>query len=425
MRIHKHTSKLSGGALFHALAVSTIIGMIVSGVILSEYYHRHLLHQNLVKEEVIRNAESGIVYFCSNQDTEEIESSDIDLFGRGKDSVRLERRTWGAYDVCVSTAHTGDQSSVCMAMIGIIPDPQNKFALWLADMDRALSVTGATRLNGKCYLPKAGVERAYIEGKSYSGRDLVYGSIAESSRFIPSVNNQRMESLESLFVAQPEDSVVLWEDILGLDSIMHSFSKNQLTIISNGIIRVSDVYMSGQIVLRSSSAIVVEKTSFLDDVILVAPRIEIQNEVEGKFQAYAYDSLIVGNDVTLEYPTVLGIVPNEKAIDNPALVVKGGSKVSGELLLAVETSGINHQGSVVIEKESTIEGKIHCCGNLDLKGTVNGSVSCQKFLLKTNSAVYENHLMDAIIDVDQRSHFWLASLLFNNQEGRNVIQWLN
>ena len=420
-------NKLNGGSLFYALAVSIIIGMLTGSVVLAQYYHRCILHTNAIHEEVMRNAESGVIYFCTEDPEEFRDKAEVDLFGRGEDSVLLQRMSWGVYNVCFSTAHTGNITSERIAMTGSICGESDQFALWLADMDRPLSVTGATELNGKCYLPKAGIERAYIEGKSYSGRELVHGLIEPSSRFLMMYDVERMKEITDLFAAAvPEnDSMISWNELSGDAVVEQSFSGKKLLITSDSPIHLTGQHLSGQIMLRSAISITVDKETFLKNIILVAPRIEIENGTHGCFQAFARDSLIVGSDVDLEYPAVLGIVPVNGAIEKPAIVIGKNSRVCGELFLDCETDGINRQGSIVVREETQVEGAINCYGWIDLKGKVFGSLSTQKLVLRTHSAVYENHLMDAVIDCSKRSEFWLGSLLFNKSGTSHVIQWLN
>ncbi len=420
-------NKLNGGSLFYALAISIIIGMLTGSVVLAQFYHRCILRTNSIHEEVVRNAESGVIYCCTVDAMNVEDDVDIDLFGRGKDSVLVQRKPWGAYDICVSTAHTGNITWKTIAMTGNIQEKEDAFALWLADMDRPLSITGSTQLNGKCFLPKAGVERSYIEGKSYSGRELVRGTIEPSSRFMPSYDTERMKGVTALFTtsASEFDSIVSWNEISSEEIIEQSFSGKRLIITSDLPIHLTSQQFTGQIVLRSIVSIIVSKEALLENIILIAPRIEIQKSVRGSFQAFARDSIIVGNDVDLGYPTVLGIIPLSGAIEKVAIVIGNSSKVCGELFLDCQTNDINHERNILLETESVIEGAINCYGSVDLKGSVLGSLCCQKITLRTNSAVYENHLMDAIIDCSQRSEFWLGSILFNKSETAHVIQWLN
>lgn len=415
--------KLQGGTLFYALAISVIAGLLMSTVIAAEFYHRMLLRNDLLKPEVIRNAESGIVYGCAHEITDSIE---IDLFGHKKDSVFLQRKMWGVYDVIVSCAHTGSHSSERIAMTGYIPDQSQNYALWLADMDRSLSVTGTTLLKGTCYLPRAGVERAYVEGRSFSGRELVSGTTELSSRFIPECDEKRTGELQRLLKAEWEetDSLVNWNAVDATE-VRRSFKDFPLILSSAETIVISNCNISGQIIIYSALSIFVDESAQLDNAILIAPDITIGKRTKGAFQAFALDSIRVEQNVELNYPSVLAIVPDKKSVQQPAIIIGEDSKIEGSVFLACDETDVRRQGSITLGKNSIVEGELICYGHVDLKGTVKGSVTCAKFILKTNSAVYENHLMDAVINREARNSSWLGCLLIRGEGTENVIQWLN
>jgi hypothetical protein len=76
-------------------------------------------------------------------------------------------------------------------------------------------------------------------------------------------------------------------------------------------------------------------------------------------------------------------------------------------------------------KESLVYGELYSTGLIDHKGTVYGSVTCSKFELKTASAEYENHLMNAVIDRQKRSSYYIGSALTRKKTDRKaVVQWL-
>lgn len=415
--------KLQGGTLFYALAISVIAGLLMSAVLAAEFYHRMLLRNDLLKLEVIRNSESGIVYGCTHEITE---NAEIDLFGHGKDSVFLQQKMWGAYDVIISGAHTGGHSSDRIAMTGHVPDQSQNYALWLADMDRSLSVTGTTLLKGTCYLPRAGVERAYVEGRSFSGRELVSGSTELSSRFIPAYDEKRLEEMQRLLKAgwMETDSLVNWNDV-EVTEVRRSFKDFPLILSSAEKIVISNCNLSGQIIIYSALSIFVDETALLENVILIAPDITIGMRTNGAFQAFAFDSICVEKNVELGYPSVLAIVPDKKSVQLPAIFFGEDSEIEGSVFLACDETDVRRHGSITIGKNSIVEGDLISYGSIDLKGTVKGSVTCSRFILKTNSAIYDNHLMDAVINSDARNSSWLGCLLIRGEGSENVIQWLN
>ncbi len=82
------------------------------------------------------------------------------------------------------------------------------------------------------------------------------------------------------------------------------------------------------------------------------------------------------------------------------------------------------QTLITIEKEALLTGQLYADGFVDIKGEVRGTIWCNKFLLKTNSSVYENHLLDAIIDRSKLSAYYVGSGIIASGKTKKIIKWL-
>ncbi|HET6990661.1 MAG TPA: hypothetical protein VFJ43_05020, partial [Bacteroidia bacterium] len=352
---------------------------------------------------------------------------ETDLYGRGSDSVFLSTKPWGAFEIAISRAHNKSFSHELVAATGYKADPNDHTALILADLDRPLSITGNTKITGDCYLPKAGIQRAYIEGQNYIGDKLVYGETKNADRFLPEYNDTLVKRMEKLFEFQAtqNDSVIYTNAFQESDSISNSFFNRPLYIFSEGTIFINSQSISGQVCIISHQSIRVGKNSSIHNALLIAPSIEIENEVSGDFQAFARDSLIVGEKVLLHYPTVLGIIATEKSPDFTSLFIGEKSKIFGELFACTTANDFRKHVVITTSKESIIYGGIYSSDLMDHKGTVIGDIICAKFELSTPSAEYENCLMNAIIDRPKRSADYVSSALTRKQtDHKAVIQWL-
>lgn len=419
---------LRGGSLFYALAITVIMALVSSSLLLAAHYSRLRLQHDQIREEVIRNSKSGLELLMGDQsDIDYSRPEDRDLFGHGSDSVLLEKKLWGAFEIAISHAHNKSLFHELIAAVGWKPDATDRTALILADLDRPLSVTGNTKITGDCYLPKAGIQRAYIEGNSYSGDRLVYGETKISDRFLPKYNDTLVKRIEDLFEFQPgqNDSVIYADVFQQSDSIGNSFLNPTLYVFNEGTIIINSQKISGQVCIISRKAILIGKNSSIHNALLIAPRIEIDDEVNGDFQAFARDSLICGKKVDLHYPTVLGIIGTEKSPDFASLVIGEKSKVFGQLFACNTENDFRKHVIISTAKESVVYGEIYSSDLVDHKGIVYGDVVCTKFELKTNSAEYENHLMNAVIDRPKRSPDYVSSALTRKRTDRKtVVQWL-
>lgn len=418
--------KLRGGTLVYALAISMIIGMITTSVLLNAHYNRMLLLRDVIREETARNAHSGIQYLCARNDGAASED-DVDLFGRKKDSVLISSLPWGVYDILTSKAHTGTEAFQRIALAGALRDSTQRYALWLGDMDRELKVCGRTELRGKCFLPQAGVERAYIEGKSYAGRELVYGPVQTSSRFIPEYNRERYALLEQLLTEpfHEGDSLVSWSELQNKDSSRFSFDAPVCVVQENFPVVIADQYLEGQLIIQSAVSILVKAGSTLINVILVAPEIVLEEKTTGQFQCIARDSIMLGKDVELNFPSALCLCSGKQALLQTGVIMKEGSSFSGDIMAIATENDLRRNTRVVISKECRVNGSVYCNGSIDVQGTVAGSVTCQKLMLTTNSATYENTLLDAVIDITQLPAVIPGGTGTGSIKRKEVIQWLD
>lgn len=415
---------LRGGSLFYALAITVIMGLVSSSLLLAAYYTRLHLQRDEIREEVIRNSSSGLELIMDEQFiTGYNASADIDLFGNGTDSVLLETKPWGAFEIAIASAHNKSFRRTRIAAIGWKCEANDKTALTIADLDRPLSITGNTKLTGDCYLPKSGIQRAYIEGQNYSGDKMVYGNIKAADRFIPNYNDTLVKRIKNLFEFQPanDDSIIHMEQFAASDSIENSFLNKTLYIFSAGPIKIDDQKITGQVCIISLSAIRIGKNSSVHNALLVAPYIEIENETEGDFQAFARDSFHVGEKVHLHYPTVLGIIATVRSPDLAAMLIGEKTHIMGQLFACSIQNDFRKHVLIITGKESIVYGEIYSTDLLDHKGKVYGEVICTKFQLKTPSAEYENHLMNAVIDRTKRSPEYVASALTRKRTDRKAI----
>ena len=84
-----------------------------------------------------------------------------------------------------------------------------------------------------------------------------------------------------------------------------------------------------------------------------------------------------------------------------------------------------NQAIVSIGKETEITGQVYSSELLELKGGIIGGAFCKKLILKTPSSVYENHLMDAVINREELSENFVGVPLTETIKNQRIIKWLN
>jgi hypothetical protein len=419
---------LKAGSLIHAIAIAILIALISSVLILFSGFTRIGYIQFEQQQQVIRNAYSGINLLMADANLSQEDETTIDLYDRGSDSVKLSHKAWGAFEVLIAEAFTRSRTSSQMAMVGSVFKKDDQLALFIADQDKVLSLCGNTTLKGLCYLPKGEVKQAYIEGKSFTGEKMVNGEIRMSPREVPAVNKEIVNRLRLMIkqVFSKTDSVIYLNKDGLTDTLVNSF-RNKTIFLSSIIPLVLDnICISGNVALISSAPVKIRSSSQIKNALIIAPRIEIEDDFAGSLQAFATDTFIVGKKCHFSYPSVLGVFKDEKSKNSPYLLINEGTELNGIALAVQESIDIQRMVKISIAKDAKIQGQVYSNGILQMNGVIYGMAICRQIQLTTPSSVYENHLLDAVIDRSKLSPLFSGvSLESSDSTSKQVIKWLN
>lgn len=418
---------LKAGSLFYAIVIALIIAVVSGMFILFSYYNRI---QNIWIEQnqkLILNANSGLKLLLSSNEYLDLNSQkEIDLYGENTDSVRLERRHWGAFEIAVANAHFKNNSSLKAAIIGNNISTDKTTALFLADLDKPLSLCGNTQLSGTCYLPKAGVKRAYIEGQSFSGEKLVNGEIKESGNTLPEINQSLIESNRKYFQGVFETSDSLYDATITPipDTVINSFKEQTKIIKSDQPIALINNYIRGNVRIISKTSVFIGASAKLEDIIVYAPQVIVEDGFTGNLQIFSSDSVAIGKECKLAYPSAINIIRTGSSKDNITIKIGEDTEILGVIFGYQESNTFRKNLLVSIDKGVKITGQVYVTGSVDLKGQIYGSLYCQKFVLVTPSSVYENHLLNAVIDITKLPASFVGVNLVNKAIRKGVVKWL-
>ena len=415
--------KIKGGALYYTVLLSFIITGILSAILYMNYLGNRSVDISVMNDKLQRNVRSGIQLFVSDPSIAEYnKKTTVKLFEDDGDSISLTRIPWGGYDVIISGAKWRRYEYYRTALTGAQYD-EYPTALYMADENKYLTVGGNTFIRGTCYLPKLGIRRGVIEGKFFKYEKEIQGTIDNSSKDLPEHTNNIAEFVKK-YLTRPDsetDSLVLFSELRSA-KISKTFLEQTLVIYDKGAISLRNIELSGNIVVIAEKKINVFTSARLKNIILISPEIFFENEFKGQLQAFASDSLVLGTNVHLEFPSVIGLVNNN--INTAYIILYEKSLIAGGIVLFQSNKPVK-PSVVQIDEKVKIYGTVYCEGIVEHKGEIYGSLYCRGFVLKTKSAYYDNHLLDAVIDFKGLPESYAGFNIFTNQKTMNVIDWLD
>lgn len=408
----------------YVVSISLIIGLLLSFFILFISYKSVYRQQLSVSSSLLHNAQSGINLLCADKSIARYEPKTLDLFGTGKDSVTLWYKPWGVFDVLVSEAFFKGRRERLVALSASGIDPQQKVALYLADLDRPASVSGNTLLKGTCYIPKSGIKPAFVEGSSFTGTKIIEGDAKTATTQIPAPDQNWLDNLAGLS-RRNFTSASVEKGLLPTDSLRQSFTKNTLLVEQQGDMIVDNITIRGNVILSSNKKIIIGAHAVLKDLLVVAPYIKVEEGFSGSVHLVATDTIITGKKVTFRYPSSLVVINDKLNSTTPYLLLDEDSRLNGLMMVWKGKPDAQYQPKLVLSKHTYVKGQLLCNGYTGLNTCkIDGSVYTNKMLLLTGSSVYENHLLNTQIDATKLPDNF-CGLFFENKHYLNgVAAWL-
>jgi cytoskeletal protein CcmA (bactofilin family) len=408
-------------SLYYALIVSLVMALVTSSIIFLAYAYRLEATQYEVSQKIMRNVQSGLNFLIAENEHGVPFNLKMNFIGEEKGILNLEKCGWGLFEVAVVTGKLGGKQQTESAILGTASNNYTQTALYLSDQNKPLSVAGDTRVKGDSYLPEAGVERAYISGRSYTGTRLIYGSRKKSNKQLPPLDGDVINRNKINNVLEKGDSIVSLSET---DEISQQFSDPTILLSSERTIRLNNRDIQGNVIVHSHKAIYVTQGANLDDILLYAPYVKVQENVDGSFQAFAADSLKVGAGVKLQYPSCVGLISEFAGKHSPKLIIGERAKIEGSVIV-IQSDNHHQSAQLKIQNGSEVKGQVWADAVVNIKGKVKGNLTCKKLRLRTRSSVYDNHLLDVVIDrVGLSPYFAWANLTQQNTQ-QKIAKWVD
>ncbi len=420
----KPPAKIKAGALQFVLFIGAIIAILLFSFVLISYTHSLFGKKTDLTVDIIQKAEYGLQYaYQRNMRVGEL--FQIPSNGDTGIAITVKKEYWGIFEKYTSLAEQGKLSFSKLALCG------NRYAegppaLYLRDKQRPLIIAGNSKITGDAYLPQQGIRMGNISGNSYHHSRLVHGRKRHSKTTMPKLAEETIGEINRLLNAnQGEGSTVPLRSRMELKN---SFTSPTMHI-NDYTIELEGVSLSGNIRIMASHKIVVHPTAILRDVVLIAPEISIKDGVRGYFQAIASKKIHVGKHCELAYPSALVVKEkrNNTTVQNrnqdANLFVDDHTVVNGMVLYLDESEERTYAPQIKISGNALVRGQLYCTENLELPGTIIGSVTTDAFIALANGSIYQNHLYNGHIDSTGLPMAYVG-LPMEGAEDKKTMKWL-
>lgn len=412
--------RLKSGALQFAIYTGAIVALLLLGLILYIHSFKMLQQNTEINTANIKATDFG---FFETLKVNNITADTLIIsnFTDQNQVVKSSSSFWGIFQKTIITSTNRTKKFKKCALIGCNFSTKDRLSLYLENTHKPLIVVGNTRIEGNVMIPDQGVQSGYIAGNSYLGNQLIYGNVKFSTQALPKLNNSLVEELETNLTKNNtiNSNYVLNENGKNVNSFLSEvkviYDRNSFSITQE---------IAGNFIIKSDNTITISANSLLKDVVVIAPKIVIEDGVVGNFQAIASNTIQVGKNVNLSYPSALVISEKESEFaEEGKITIDAFSTIKGVVVFISKKDLSNSFGThLKVEEKTKIIGEVYCEGNFELKGEVWGSVFSHQLVSNTAGTIFINHLYNAkIASIDFPSYF--SGILLENQS-KNIMKWL-
>ena len=386
-------------SLLYAVYVCLIIAILCGCLIMLSNLYNQLNLYYVTHESLYINNQSAVNYALGNNVS--LEEDFLTEKETGMTS-QFQVKQHGLLPLLLTQTYVSNDTVSSAHFIGQ-KDNRNT-ALYLSNFSKPLNVSGKVIVKGNAFLPSERLKEIYIDNKpnevNFEGsKEISNINLPEISTNIKNVYNNSITSTSFSHVEKRNDSIYI-----------NSFF-NETIKIKLQAINLENIVMKGNFILSSNDSIFIRKNNVLEDVVIIAPKVGVEEGFKGNIQVFARESITVEQDVILSYPSVLCVYSDRE--QKTFLNIDENVQVYGLVMLFGNKLMQMDKNSMNIKEKGTIIGSVYCSGTLGLRSNVFGGVYASKIQHKTNSSTYANCIADIEINLTKKPKLFRDISIFN------------
>ena len=420
---------VKASALHLVLVISLVITVILGSLIYLHYFYREQEQKTDRWEALEQDLKAGTslalsAYFPHTRSDDSLLLSPITL----RDSLRIGKRQWGFLDMVTVYSWRG-RDTLRRSFLSGTP-PKDSTVLYIVDEDRPLSISGKTVIQGTAFLPQSGIRPAFVDGEYYQGiEEMVDGKIKESNRTLPDHGAARIDAIQTLYRQAVSENSDLELQVTPSDRSLRQsfFEATQYYHLPQGAPLFADS-VSGNLVFIADSAVRIPAQTIWEDAIVIAPHIHLEDGFAGNGQFFALDSLTVGKNVSLRYPSVLALLAPDSLNGPLKMTIGENSRIQGMVLL--HRSEVPDQMDVLeLEKNVTLEGELISFGLVKYTDPliINGGLYAHRLITQRPSSLYENYLINLNLERNKLHPYYIGPFFWSTDKPapQHIVKWLD
>jgi hypothetical protein len=409
--------KLKGGSLYLTLTVGLLMLTILLYINGQIYFLKTENQFKNTTNYLLINQQGLLTQFLwlNTEDNRELN------FNENEYLINLKDSTWGIYRLVNIKSSYGSRSIERSMFLGTKFN-DNLPAIFLKNRNSGLYVSGGTKIIGDVYSSHGEIGRSNAGNKAFMGGQLLTGKVIDNKNLSIKIPDLE-EMISNLKVNLKEGIISLnTENVERNDSVENSFLSQTIIIYIHQPITLSG-YIKGKVIVYSDSLVNISSTSYIDDAIIYAPTVKIEDGFIGNLQIFASKKIEIGKKVRLNYPSALLLFNDDSQNDTLAIIIDKGSIIEGFIFNYSEF--VSKIPMLIKLDSTTFTGILYNSGTTWLNNSrVYGSIISENIMARTESSTYINHLIDVTIDRKKLPLYFVGPTFSSFSSGTVIMKWL-
>lgn len=303
-------------------------------------------------------------------------------------SVTIRTEKWGLYES--AEVRATDEHFSSNRLLGKAQDCDYEAALWVCSQDRPLSFGGNSEIKGNTYIPSNGIRYAKLGTLPFQGEEIKDYFIDLSERELPEVDRSNLYLMDNYL----KETEVIPSSNESRYKTYYSFSEDEVHYYIPE--DMQQYTIKGHVVLHGDNIVLSSKT-VLNDVILLARRVIIDEGFRGSLQIIATDTVILRKNAYLHYPSGIYLKGNN---DRTCLRMDENSTLNGYAIIFGTTEN-NKDNYIEVNFQqaptAVFNGLLYVDGVSHLQGYCYGGVYLKECYYLSSDKVYDTTLCNAKI----------------------------
>jgi hypothetical protein len=407
----KRVKTFEGYSILYAILIMILTTSICGALTFLYVNINKQFHDYLHVEKIRLSISSGLnKYMFEDIDYNLIH--EYSLYHELEDSVRIVKTEWGWFNKYEAYYKHNNIEYSSVRICGDYSKEPNDISFYLKYTRNPLIINSNVKISGGV------IKTPYI--KVENRKSSVIAKQSSSKRHSIKFNNKFQNDFTDLYSYYYDKALVLSYNSVYSDTLKQDFSDTSLVLYSESIISLDNICLQDNICIISDTKVLIKSNAELNNIIIIAPFIEVEKNAKISCQLIANDSITIHDNVEFLYPSVISTV-NQQNITK--IFIGDKAKINGIILLNSLGKTRDNESIIEMGEDSHVIGQVYSSAFFSYHNNIKieGTLFCNTIRFLSEHTVRDNNISGIEINHSKLPKAFVGLNFFDHDKKEAII----